>query len=194
MKKGLDIHNVYAYVLSTLGWYISSEMLEKDVFQIFLSIKNGDIEAIEKMLLQYYNETLDQKMNDLLNKYPEKENIISETFKAHNNEMYFASTILFLSLTDGICKGRLFKSKKFIQEYLKTTNSPNIAEAVLGKQSAIDSDTRNSDQTNYFSDLNRHGIMHGLHWEYGTKKNSLKALSLLCFTSDFVNRNSRIQK
>jgi len=58
--------------------------------------------------------------------------------------------------------------------------------AVLGKESAINVDTCKKDKSNYFSNLNRNGVMHGLHLDYGNEKNSLKALSLFCFLSDFI--------
>ena len=42
------------------------------------------------------------------------------------------------------------------------------------------SDSSRKDTTNFFSELNRHKVMHGLTSDYGNEINSLKALSLLC--------------
>jgi len=193
LKNSNEIQNSYAYLLSTIGWYVSGNMLEKDVFMIFLSLKRGEIKSAEDILMKYYRKNQNKIKNDLIKLYPEKIKIIAEAFTAHRKSLYFASTILSISIADGICEGKFFRSKKYIKNYLLTKNSPDIVEAVLTKQSAIDADTRNLDNSNYFSDLNRHGIMHGLQWEYGDEKNSLKALSLLCFISDFVDRKANVK-
>jgi hypothetical protein len=112
-----------------------------------------------------------------------------EAFSAHKKKQYFASTILFLSQADGICEGKVFRGKKVFNNYIESKKASTLIRSVLGQVSPIDIDTRNPDRANYFSDLNRHGVMHGLHVDYGTEENSLKALSLLCFISDFVNSN-----
>ena len=115
-----------------------------------------------------------------------KKNLISEAFKAHKNKMYYSSTILFLSQVDGIGEGKIFRGKKALKEYLSKGKHFDLFDNVLQEETAINVDTRKS-KTNYFSDLNRHGVMHGLHFNYGNEKNSLKALSLLCFISDSIN-------
>ena len=79
---------------------------------------------------------------------------------------------------------RISKGKKEINDLLKTNNHADLISAVLGKISAIDAWSGN--KSNYFSDLNRHEVMHGLNHEYGKEINSLKALSLLSFVSYFI--------
>lgn len=59
---------------------------------------------------------------------------------------------------------------------------------LIGKETALNVDTRKEDNSNYFTNLNRHGVMHGLEVNYGTEVNSLRALSFLCFITDFYNR------
>jgi hypothetical protein len=182
------ITNEYAQLLSAHGWYISANIKYDSVFQIFLALKNNNKELVEKMISEYYRQNLSGIKAVLLERWPNRKQILLESFKAHDLKMYSASTILFLSQVDGICDGNIFRSKKKLKKYLEQQSSPEIIDSVLMNESAIDVDTRKEDKSNFFSDLNRHGVMHGFHLEYGTENNSLKALSMLCFISDFLNR------
>lgn len=189
LKESNDLENKYAYLLSTYGWYISANMKYESVLQIYIAIKNSDIKTAEGILLKYYRKNIGEIKKYLLEKYPERQKIISEAFKTHRQKMYFSSTILFLSQADGICEGKIFRGEKVLKKYLDGKENLEIIDAILLKESAINVDTRKEDKSNYFSDLNRHGVMHGLHSDYGNEKNSLKALSLFCFISDFTNFN-----
>lgn len=185
-KKTKEIENDYAYLLSTYGWYISPIMKYKDVFEIFIDIQNLNIKKAEGILLKYYRKEINNIKKNLIENYPERKNVISEAFKAHKQKMYFSSTILFLSQADGIGDGKIFRGKKPLKEYLSKGKNFELLDTILPKETAINEDTRKI-KSNFFSDLNRHGVMHGLHTNYGNKKNSFKALSLLCFISDSVN-------
>lgn len=186
IKKNNEIQNTYMYLLSTYGWYVSGDMKYESILQIFFALKSRNVDAAESIVSKYYKTQIAQKEKELICKFPERKKLLKETFLAHRKKMYNASTILFLSQADGICEGKMFRRKKVLKDYLDLKTNPDLIKAVLGKESAIDADTRKNDTSNYFSNLNRHGVMHGLHSDYGIEKNSLKALSLLCFISDFT--------
>lgn len=184
--KNTEYLNTNAYLLSKYGWYISTNMMTDSVFKIFEAIQNDNIEIAEVFFLRYYRKNISNIKTFLIKKYPDRELLITEIFKAHKQKMYFSSTILFLSQADGICEGKIFRGKKALETYLNDKKYHDIINVVFSKESAINADTRTEDKSNYFSDLNRHGVMHGLHLNYGDEKNSLKALSLFCFLSDFI--------
>jgi len=185
-KNAIQITDDFAYLLSNYGWYISSDMSWKLVFDIFQAVKKDDVKFINNTVKKYYNENFETKLKVLVRKFPERKDIIIEAFEAHKKKMYFSSTTLFLTQTDGLCQGRLFRNKKARELLTNEKKRRSIFNAVLAKESAINVDTRKVDNSNYKSDLNRHAIMHGFDTKYSSEVNSLKALSILCFVSDYI--------
>jgi hypothetical protein len=134
----------------------------------------------------YYKNNLNLIETKLLNKHLDRNEIISEAFKAHKNKMYNSSVILFISQSDGICEGKIFSGNKK-KDFFDSKKSSYFVNNTLLNETAINEDSR-KDSTAFFSELNRHKVMHGLTSDYGNEINSLKALSLLCFVSDWVDR------
>lgn len=184
-KNALKISDEYTYLLSNYGWYISAEMSWKSVFDIFVALKNDNISFVNEQIISYYTRNIESIETTLIQKYPKRKSILLEAFKAHKMKMFFSSTILFISLTDGICDGKLFRGKNALNSFFTENNVSNRIKEVLDKESAINVDTRKIDKSNYFSELNRHGVVHGLHTDFGNEINSLKALSMLCFITSF---------
>lgn len=117
----------------------------------------------------------------------ERSEIIKEAFSAHKKKMYYSSTILFLSQADGITESKMFIERKKFDKKIDSIKNPDFIN-VLGEESPLNVDTRKNKNPDFFSNLNRHAVMHGLSNNYGSEINSLKALSLLCFVSDYYNR------
>ncbi len=193
-KKLAEIRNKLVSVLANHGWYLSADIDGQSYFKILSLIQNSKVGEATSILSKYYSKNLNKLKNNLTKKHPDRQSIFTEAFKAHKDKKYFSSTILFLSQADGICEGNMFRRKKIFKEFIAKTKSPDMVEFILGQESAIDVDTRKADKSNYFSDLNRHGVMHGIHIDFGKEINSLKAISLLCFISDFVNRYKQADK
>lgn len=98
--------------------------------------------------------------------------------------MFHSSTILFLSQADGICDSIIFTGSKIKKIKDKKKVHP-IVKIVSESNPLTDHYNPKTKNSNYFSDLNRHGVIHGISSDYGNELNSLKALSLVCFVSDF---------
>ncbi len=159
-------------------------MKYEDVLRIFNALKNNQEKIVQEILLKYYRNNIKHIESRLCNVIPERQKLIREAFNAHKLQMYFSSTLIFLSQADGICEGKMFRKKNEFIKFLETKEKHEIVTAVLGKKSAIDIWT--GKKSNYYSDLNRHEVMHGLYQDYGNEINSLKALSLLCFIAYFI--------
>jgi hypothetical protein len=188
MQKSIsNFQNESAYLLSTFGWYISDQIPYIEVLEILKAAKEKRIEYAESELINYYRNNIVDIISRIISKNKDREKIIIEALNAYKQGMFYASTILFLSQADGICDGKIFVSGKNKLSTLDKDNTPPIIFAALGKQSAIDEDSRII-ESNYNSDLNRHNVMHGLRCDYGNQLNSLKALSLLSFVANFANR------
>lgn len=186
IKEAFEITDEFAYILSKYGWYISANMSWVFVFEVFRAAKNNDNSFINNNMTCYYRDNLGIIQKQIIEKFPERMQIISEAFEAHRREMYFSSTALFLTQTDGLCKGRLFRHKKARQLLMNEKKRRSIFEAVLYNESAINVDTRKTDKSEFKSDLNRHAVLHGLDTSYSNEINSLKALSILCFVADYL--------
>lgn len=172
--------------LAEHGWYVcgSSEMgdsivLEKD-------IRKGYYAKVDRFMVSFYENEFIRIISDIKVRYPARAKIINEAKRAHNNKMYHASTLLFLSTADGIFDGKLFKTKSNKENLKKKIfESKHLEEhsTVLMRISAIDAGEGILNR--FYNPLNRHMVVHGKDLNFGNKINSLKALSLLAFICDF---------
>jgi hypothetical protein len=190
--KALDIKNPSieenTRILLNYGWYISAKMQLKKISKVIELIKLEKIEDAENILIAFFKENLEKIEEQLIAKHSERKNIINEAFKAHRTEMYYSSTILFLSQGDGIIDGKIFHNRQNLEKHLDKSKNPNFVK-ILKEDSSLNVPSIKINKSKYFSKLNRHAVMHGESLDYGTEKNSLKALSLCCFVSDWYNRN-----
>ena len=189
--KALDIKNPSieenTKILLDYGWYISAKMQLKEISKVIELIKLEKIEVAENILITFFNENLEKIEEQLIIKHSERKNIINEAFKAHKTKMYYSSTILFLSQGDGIIDGKIFHNRQNLEKHLDKSKNPNFVK-ILKEDSSLNVPSIKINKSKYFSKLNRHAVMHGESLDYGTEKNSLKALSLCCFVSDWYNR------
>jgi hypothetical protein len=173
--------------LSNFGWYMPPNMKLLELLELLDSIRNNDFEKKEHIIISYFKENIVNIENDLLAKNINILKLLREAFLAHREGMYYSSTILFLSQSDGLCNANFFTNLKKRNNYLEDKKSPYFVNSVLLITSSIDKDSRQQN-IKFKSKLNRHQIMHGLDNEFGTEINSLKSLSFLLFISCFVDR------
>ena len=180
-----------AILLSQYGWYISSWMMMDDVWRMLAAVRDGRMAEVEQQMMQYYRDNLTDLCTWLCEKHPDRSVLLRQAFDAHEKNMFYASTILFLSQADGLGDGKLLRKSK-MKGFLDKQKSSDFTNAVLGTVTAINADSK--DKSNYFSDLNRHEVMHGLYSMYGQEANSLKALSLVTFVAQFVGSHGKFLK
>jgi len=173
--------------LSKLGWYVTSLMSAAEIAYYSRRSNTKSPRYLDKQLAKYYSTHFEEVIFSLMRENPDRSNIILEASKAHKSRMYYCSTCLFLTQADSICKGELYKtakSKKRLRDLLhKEKQKVDQILTVIMEESSIDAYFPTNSQ--YPSSLNRHGVLHGYSLDYGTKVNSLKALSLLAFVSNF---------
>lgn len=174
-------------LLLNYGWYISGDIEMKQLSEAVELIKFDDVKTAEKILTDFYKHNLKSIELKLILKHPERESIFKEAFKAHKNEMFYGSTILFLSQADGIIDGKIFHNRKNLDKHLDKNRNPDFV-GYLKDDSPLNVPSITVKKLKYFSKLNRHAVMHGEDTIYGTEINSLKALSLCCFVNDWYNR------
>jgi hypothetical protein len=173
--------------LASHGWYVSANSGITDSIKLAAEISKGNINKVNKQLQEFYQADAKRIISHLRKTFPERKKLFDEALKAHQRKMYFASTSLFLSLADGLCNGSLFitkNNKASLKKYLANKTYLEDFLKVISEVSAID--TAHYKKNSFPSNLNRHGVLHGLDFDYGTRLNSLKALSLLAFVGDFL--------
>lgn len=180
-RESWEWEKAFSFLLTNYGWYIDPQMKIEFVTQIFDALSSKQKEIVDDILIEYYRNNTNEIQ--IVGKYPERKMLLEEAFVAHKSKMYFSSTILFLSQADGILGGHMFHKRYKLKELIEKHPYAEFISAVIGNNSAINANTVN--KSNYFSELNRHEVMHGKYCEYGKETNSLKAISLLSFISYF---------
>jgi hypothetical protein len=171
------------------GWYLDIEMPFPDLWDYEAAFEEGRIEEADAGLSSYFESRVDEIEVGIIQRFSHRKEIICDAFKAHKASDYNTAIPVFFAQTDGICKdifGRcLFYSNKstakpFSTLIIERVASDTIVETLI---SLLDEDLpvklSESKRGDNFTALNRHLVMHGESLDYGTKTNSLKAVSLL---------------
>lgn len=182
--------------IAGFGWYIDGDIPPGCITAIMEKSISGDVEALDAYFVKYFKENLENLAKSIIMRQNARAKIVIEALECHKEEKYHASTILFLSQSDGICNGQLFTTKnekKALKKLLDNSEPGSFTKSLYGMitgESAID--VNYSKIGNFHSSLNRHGVVHGRDNNFGTEINSLKALSLLLFITEFVDRYKQL--
>jgi len=172
-------------LMAKSGWYPNSFTFDFEPKKNDLSVD----ELMEEHLVQDW-ERITKKITEL---YPKRAHILSVAFSLHSEKNYIASIPLFLTQADGICNEvfgiYLFDGNKVAKkidslDHEGKIDSDIFADAILNLFSLENHyNARINEDTAKEKAPNRNGILHGAseHLDYGTRRNSLKALSLLSF-------------
>jgi hypothetical protein len=173
--------------LGNHGWFIDLNMTIPFLRELEEALDNDNVNEAEVVLVKYFQERLPSLEKSLYEKFPQRKNITSKAFKAHELGDYELSIPVFLAQTDGICyeviKHHLFMKKdykKSIAAYVEKIASDALMHALLSPFShPLPISASEKERGEFFNELNRHQVMHGEVLDYGTEINSLKSISLL---------------
>ncbi|AOW16302.1 hypothetical protein LPB03_01965 [Polaribacter vadi] len=161
------------------GWCIfDGSTIEDVLFLLKLYNEERFVEA-DKNFMKLYEDNINDIESDLSSINKDTSHIIKEAIQCHKKGFYFASTILLISLTDGIAEGKLFTNGFF--QKIKRKNKKHFLLDVFNEKNLVNKHFIPKKSSS--SELMRHGIMHGNSINYGSQINSLKALSLYYFIS-----------
>lgn len=195
MKFHRELFSNSLKLLANYGWYVSEEIKMNELTSMYKNAYEDNEKELNDFFVQFYNISMEKNIKSLSKRFHDRKFMFQEAQNAHNDKYYHCSILLWLTLCDSLCEGELFKlkgDKKAIKNFLRKNNTDEIHSKyleVLTEVNAIDVFTGN--KSNYKSQLNRHGIVHGYDINYGSEINSLKAFSLLVFIKDMVNRHKR---
>lgn len=187
--------------LAYRGWFLvaSPRIPGIDMITLAALFEKGNSD-VDQFMMKWVEEKLPVVQDILVNKYPSRRDILESAFRAHYNGQYSLSIPVFLAQADGIYL-QLSASKKGV--YSKMTEKGG--NTVPHSKSYVDG-LGVDDELLYLLEplrvitalgaseslcdqrlLNRHAVMHGNDCDYGTKVNSLKAISHLLYIGTFLD-------
>jgi len=181
--------------LAEFGWFIDPEMPLSQAFGLDRAVSQGDLDAAERELVEYYEVNLDTIRTRLSKRCPSRAHLFEAAFKAHLNEDFVLSIPVFLAQADGICKERIdfcfFRTRHgrpATAEYVDGIPAESYTAAALSPLTQkFELHTESKPETDAPGEFKRHAIMHGNSTDYGTKVNSLKAISLLSYVESVLD-------
>lgn len=178
-------------VLSENGWFLCTKLPFEAIWELRDAFENGDTEDAENALMDYFEEQLDEIEESAVGKFPARRKILEAAFNAHRRGEFELSIPVLLAQSDGISKelfnGYLFKSKNKLPEtaaFVQTLEGDTFTKNLLLPLTIKSPINRSANERSKdFEGLNRHQVLHGDSVEYGTRRNALKAVSLLNYVA-----------
>ena len=178
--------------IANQGWYVplnlSIELSPK--LKVLNETNPAEMEAV---LLQFFSEKVDNIIRRVVKRHPSRKAVLLDAYKAHALELYSLSIPVFLAQVDGICGGSLFTRKKprsFRMFLIETMNDQADIVDMLTWAITEEKPISAPPPKRTLQSLNRHAVMHGESVDYGTKRNSLQAVSLLAYVDSLFGWNS----
>ena len=193
----LTLFNLPSKIKDTLvtmgnnGWYIDMEMPFPFIWKLKKALIEGNIKDVEVVLVEYFEGHLERITKYIIGRFPKRKKIFRAAFSAHKRGEYFLSIPVFLAQTDGICKEivdkylfRKHNKKPEIAAYVDEITSDTFKAALLSPlASNLPIGASEKERDSSFNQLNRHMVLHGESIDYGTKTNSLRAISLINYVT-----------
>ena len=185
-------------LLGENGWYLDLEMSLPTLWRLRDILDEGNLLKAENTLVKYYESRLSEIEKSILKKFPSRKHLLKAAFNAHRRKEYCLSIPLFLAQTDGICKEVIrqylfMKSNRKPQTAIyvdQITNDTFMAAILSPLAETLPINASENERPRNFNGLNRHMVLHGESLDYGSKVNSLKAISLInyvIFVTDIPN-------
>ena len=196
LKNHAENTPVHLLILAKYVWFVEFDCPISIAPNAAEHFNHGRIDNADNILVEYYSANIDRIFSELYDRHPDRKEILSRIYLAYLNSDYLLVIPCILTQIDGICFD-FTKKKLFIKE--KNNNYLPEVTSVLEKSSVgflslylspLQNQTpivvREKDLKNFPCQLNRHEIMHGIRTDYGTRKNTLKVISLLKYISDLL--------
>jgi hypothetical protein len=181
--------------LGQRGWYLDGEMGLSTPVEFARAISAGQIEETEVALEDHFTMRLDAIESEIAAAFPSRARILAAAFRAHKDGLYACSIPVFLTQMDGICMD-VGKKYFFIKEnkrpgiagHVDQLSDNPLAAAMLAPLTEILPISAPPEARGPgFWQLNRHTVIHGESVDYDTKRNSLRAISLLNYVSQMLS-------
>lgn len=185
-------------LLGAEGWYLDLEMPIPGLWQLKDALAEGNVTEAEEALVEYFESRLSEIEKSITVRFPHREHLVRAAFNAHRRQEYELAIPVLLVQTDGICK-------EVVNQYLFMKQNKRPRTAIYVEQIAADSYTAallsplaqtlpisasESERPEGSNALNRHTVLHGESLNYGSKINSLKAISLINYVAHVLEKQA----
>lgn len=188
-------------VINSEGYYLSSNILfsfDLDYINDTLSNwESADKENFDDQLCTLIDENRNWIIQYAIEVLPNRKEIIETIFKLYEDKNYIAVVPLVLSQIDGIAKEITLGKIGFYNSKSDKLTFPAANPYVHFLSNAMQ--LHYEDRNNYElfrknvisqQDFNRHAILHGESYQFGTKKNAIKAILLFDFVREVYCANN----
>lgn len=179
--------------LAACGWYLDGGMAPSAVKSIVQIIKKGDIAYADALFVKYFNDNAVRIKSELFAAFPHRRSLLRGAFAAHRERRYSLAIPIMLAQADGICADEfglsLFMSRERLRMREKLVGLDEETDAVIAPLLSLEhltADTRKHPLPR--GAFNRHGILHGVVLDYGTRQNSCRAISFLGYINVIIRR------
>lgn len=189
--------------MASHGWYVDGDHGIHELEAVRTLIESGDTARVDELLVSHFEGRLNAIEDALVAALPRREKILRQAFAAHRRGDYELSVPVLLIQADGACVD--LTDRHFFQKS-RRSQLPEVAEHVAANHqsgSAIflgpislelpinaseKARERIAAQRGWptWKELNRHQVLHGESVDYGTRLNSLKAISLMNYLVSFL--------
>lgn len=178
-------------LLGQHGWYLDPEMSLPALWELKGALASGSVLEAEEALIKYFEDRLSAIEESISTKFPHRIHLVQSAFAAHRREEYILSIPVLLAQADGICK-------ETVDQYLFIKQNKKPRTAIYVEQLAVDTykaallsplaaalpiGASEKERPEGFAELNRHTVLHGESLDYGSRANSLKAISLVNYVA-----------
>jgi hypothetical protein len=188
--------------LAEYGWFIQMDFGINELQQLSQDLNSERGDRVNTQMVKFFEKNQKKILKRLVDRFPERKEVLNSAFKAHKRKEYFLSVPVFLSQSDGICKKITHKSlfggdKAKAKEFKPHTyNWANQYEAESIYSIMLEPLKHKGGFNKHYSEFNpigisRHDILHGASTDYGTQLISCKAMSMVSFVGESVYDASR---
>lgn len=187
--------------LAHQGWFLwpSPEIPAVDVLTLATLLDKGN-ENVDEFMAKWVEDKIVAIHEILVQRFPVRKDLLDSAFEAHANAKYSLAIPIFLAQADGIYR-ELSCSRKGVYSKI-TEKGVGLVPQCKGYVDGLGVDEEllylleplrvvtplNTSKSHRDpSLLNRHEVMHGTTCDYGTRLNSLKAISHLLYVATFLD-------
>lgn len=179
--------------LGESGWYLDPKMPAFSIYSLEESLRSDSTESVNDVLVRYFRHRLPDIRSSLTGTFPHRTKVLDAAFEAHLRGEYDLAIPVFLAQADGIARelraveifsGRASGDSVTAESYVSSFAADAIWAAYLAPLGTrLPLSVSKKQRPLGFSGLNRHAVLHGESWDYGTEVNSLKAVSFLNYVA-----------
>lgn len=183
-------------VLGQHGWYLDPRLALASLWEVAAEFETGEAGHANAVMAGYFAMRLGEIEESLIQRVPARAKLIRSAFGAHRRGEFDLSIPVLLAQADGICIDATEKSFFRAKDGSPAT-APYVREiagrelltamlAALAEPLPINANESRRRKVSDWTALNRHMVLHGESLDYGTERNSLKAISLLNYVASVL--------